>query len=423
MQPSQALVVDSIKLIIALPILAYLAWNLWMTYIQTLFIRDIKWTLLEIKPPKEVFKSPLAMELVLNSLYQTGSHGNWLQKYWGGAVRNWFALEIVSIEGSIHFYIRTSVKFKNIIESQVYAQYPQAEVTEVADYTASIPEFSDDGPIALWGANMVLTKDEVYPIKTYVDYGLDRAVGTLDEQQRIDPITPTLEFMGSIGIGEQIWLQIIVRGATKRFTVKNKQGVEEVNKEWPDRVKEVIKGLNDALKEKEKGKDGEEKVTVRRATRGEQNIIEAIERNASKLAFDSGIRVMYVTAKDKFDANRIAGVTGMLRQYTSNDFNGFKPDTPTGFDFPWQDLTGKKLLERRKATLDNYKKRHWFYGEFDIKNPKKYFTYPEISGNKPFVFSIEELATMFHLPGKVAETPSFSRIEATKAEPPANLPM
>lgn len=417
-------ITNSIALIVALPILAYLAWSLWMTYIQILFLRSIKWTLLEIKPPKDVFKSPLAMELVLNSLYQTGGHGNWMQKYWGGAVRNWFALEIVSIEGAIHFYIRTNVKFKSIIESQIYAQYPQAEVTEVEDYASAVPEFQNNGPVSLWGTNMILAKDDPYPIKTYVDYGLDRAVGTLDEEQRIDPITPMLEFMGSIGHKEQIWFQLIVRAATKRFTVK-KDGVEEFGKEWTDKVKEVIKTLNDGLKEKEKDADGKEKVTARRATRGEQNLIEAIERNASKMAFDAGMRLLYVTASDAFDPNRIAGLTGMIRQYNSNDFNSFKPDTSslTGFDFPWQDLTGGKLLKRRKNMLDEYKKRAYFYGGFDFKKPEKYFTYPEVSGHKPFTLSTEELATMFHLPGRVAETPSFVRIEATKAEPPANLPI
>jgi hypothetical protein len=411
---SSTFVKACIEVIIILPLLAYLAWNLWMSYIQTLFLDSITWTLLEVKPPKEVFKSPLAMELVLQSLYQTGGHGDWWKKYWAGAVRNWFSLEIVSIEGNIHFFIRTSVKFKSIIESQIYAQYPQAEVTEVEDYTNAVPDFTKDGPIGLWGANFIMTKDDAYPLKTYVDYGLDKAVGSLDEEQRIDPITPMLEFMGSIGVGEQIWFQILVRGDTKRFTIGDAEG-----KTWTDQAKEIIKGMNASLNEK----DDEGKITARRATRGEQGVIEAIERNASKFGFDAGMRAIYITAADKFDANRIAGVTGMIRQYNSNDFNSLKPDSPTAFDFPWQDLTGMKIVKKKNDLLGAYKKRAWFYGGFDLKKPEKYLTYPEKSGTKPFILSTEELATMFHLPGRVAETPSFTRIEATKAEPPANLPM
>ncbi len=409
-----------IGLIIALPLLAYLAWHLWMSYIQTLFLRSIKWTLLEIKPPKEVFKSPLAMELVLHSLFQTGGHGNWLQKYWGGAVRNWFSLEIVSIEGSIHFYVYTSVKFKSIIESQIYAQYPQAEVTEVEDYTKSMPDFSKDGPIQLWGTNFAFNKDEPFPIKTYIDYGLDRAVGSLDEEQRVDPITAMLEFMGSIGAGEQMWFQILVRAATKHFTVKNKDGVEEQGKEFTDKVKEVIRKFkSEAIEKDAEGKP----IGDARMTRGQGAVIEAIERNASKLAFDAGMRAIYITKSDKFDANRIAGLTGMVRQYNSNDFNGFKPDGPTGFDFPWQDLLGTKIIKRKQYILGDYKRRAYFYGGFDFNYPSTFLKYPEISGKKPLVLSAEELATLFHLPGRVAETSSFVRIEATKAQPPANLPV
>jgi hypothetical protein len=37
--------------------------------------------LLEVKLPKEIHKSPLAMELVLGAMHQTADEGNWYQKY------------------------------------------------------------------------------------------------------------------------------------------------------------------------------------------------------------------------------------------------------------------------------------------------------------------------------------------------------
>ena len=410
---------SQIGVFIAVPILTIVAWNLWLTYIQSIFLKGLKWTLLEIRPPKEVFKSPAAMELVLNSLYQTGGTGNWFDKYWKGNLRNYFSLEIVSDEGQIHFYVRTTEKFKKIIESQVYAQYPQAEVFEVEDYTKKVPEFKKDGEISLWGCEFVLTKDDPYPIKTYVDYGLDKAVGSLEEEQRIDPITPMLEVIGSVGLGEKIWFQIILRADTPRFSIKNKDGVVEGNKKWTDKAKDIIKELNDKLREK----DADGKSTARRATKGEQAVIEAIERNANKFGFDIGIRTIYLTNKDKFDANKIGGVTGMIRQYNTTDFNSFKPSGTTSFDFPWQDPLGSRIIKKKKDILSDYKSRFFFYGGFKFTKLKKYFTHPNKSGGKPFILSTEELATIFHLPGRVAETPTFTRIEAKKAEPPANLPI
>lgn len=420
MQPTPlSLALNIAILVIAAGFLTVLTWNLWLSYIQTVFLKAIKWTLLEVKPPKDVFKSPAAMELVLNALYQTGGTGSWYDKYWKGGLRMFFSLEIVSLEGSIHFYIRTPEKFRKLIESQIYAQYPQAEVFEVEDYMNTIPDFDPKGLINLWGCNFELTKDDPYPIKTYLDYGLDRAVGSLDEEQRIDPITPTLEFMGSIGNGERVLLQIIVRGATERHVVKGKEGPEE-NKKWTDRAKEVIKELNDKLVEKDaEGK----KIESRRATKGELAVIEAIERNANKFGFDAGMRAIYLSDKATFDANRIAALTGMLRQYNTVDFNGFKPSNTTSIDFPWQDMFGKRILGKKKNILDDYRARAHFYGTFDIGTIGTYFTHPSASGGKQFVLSTEELATLFHLPGRVVETPTFGRLEATKAEPPGNLPM
>jgi hypothetical protein len=42
---------------------------------------------------------------------------------------------------------------------------------------------------------------------------------------------------------------------------------------------------------------------------------------------------------------------------------------------------------------------------------------------QPAVLTSEELATIYHLPGKVAQTPTLDRIESKRSEPPANLPL
>ena len=44
------------------------------------------------------------------------------------------------------------------------------------------------------------------------------------------------------------------------------------------------------------------------------------------------------------------------------------------------------------------------------------------SKDTPKVMTTEELATMFHLPGKVAVTPTLGRIPSTRGEAPPNLP-
>ena len=46
--------------------------------------------------------------------------------------------------GTNSFYIRTPSRIKGLIETQIYAQYPQAYVKEVEDYTAkTVDEISE----------------------------------------------------------------------------------------------------------------------------------------------------------------------------------------------------------------------------------------------------------------------------------------
>ncbi len=378
----------------------------YIRYIQEKFIYDKEWVLMNIRIPREVLRSPEAMELVLNAFHQGGGIGTWYNRLVKGAVLMWFSLEIVSIEGNIYFFVHAPRKFKDLIESQLYAQYPQAEVTEVEDYTKYVPLFTRDNGWNIFGAEMVLTDPDPYPIKTYVDYGLDKSVGQ-KEEEKIDPLTLQLEFLGSIGAGEQIWTQIIVRKAHKRFS---DPGVTWWNpstwnkkRDWVGEGKDLLKKLaKDA-----KGEDGDNPFT--QMSKGQKDVFEAVERSINKLGFDAGIRVMYVAKDEAFDPNRIAGLLGMYRPFGSTYLNGFRPvgKSIPDFDYPWQDKKGRRKDAIRKELQKSYIERAYFYPPYD---------------RKPFVLNTEELATLFHFPGKVLVAPGIKRVESRTAEPPSNLP-
>ncbi len=418
-----ASVLNHAAIFIVLVVVAVVAWNLWMMYITTAYLNSIPWVLLEITPPKEVFKSPEAMELVLNALHG-GDATNAYLKYWKGEVGQNFSLEIASIEGSIHFYARFHSKFQKAFEAQLYSQYPAAIIREVPDYTKSVPEYVKGGSLKLFGYNLKLAKDDPYPIKTYIDYGLDRAIGSLDEEQRIDPITPMLETMGSIGIGEQIWVQINIRKETKRYEVKNSKGEIEKGKSWKDKAREIIAGIQSKL-------DITDPVTgkvtnTKRLTKGQQDVITAIERHMNKPGFDAGVRVLYIADKEHFNGPTITAFTSMFRQFNSEDLNSFKTDAMTRSpDEPWKDLLNIKLEKGKRVMLEDYKKREFFYHSFSAKKPWKSFlkSPTDLDGKPIMLLSSEEVATLYHLPGLVAATPSFLRTQSTKSEPPSNLPI
>lgn len=369
---------------------------IWVNYKRREFHFKQGSTLLEVRLPREVSRSPKAMETVLGVFHQTGGERTFIDKYINGKTRAWFSLEIVSIEGNVRFFIWMRKNFKDLVESQIYAQYPTVEIYEVEDYT--LPAFSDPNTNTIWGCEFELTKPDAYPIKTYVDYGLDKDP---DEEFKVDPLVSFIEFLGSVGKGEQVWLQIIVRANKKE---KRKPGTWFGTTDWKEEARQEIKKL------REEGFitfEGEERRQPSQ-TEGTKQAISAIERSLSKLAFDCGMRGLYIADKDKFNPINITGLIGSTKAFSWQDLNGFRPARGlTVFDYPWQDY-GDKLKNKIKAKLlDAYKRRAYFFPPH--KSP-------------PFVLTTEELATLFHFPGQVAATPTFSRIPSRKAEPPSNLP-
>lgn len=396
-----------------LPILfGIIAWKQWIIYIRKENIRKMKMSLLQIRVPQDVFRSPAAMEIFLaNALYQSGGMNTWYKKYWLGNIPAYFSLEIVSIEGRVYFFIWTQERFRPIIEAQLYAQYPQIEIEESEDYTDMIPPYNKNADWNMFGSEFLLAKDDPYPIKTYVDFGLDKATGSLEEEEKIDPIIPTIEYLGSLGKGEQMWIQIIVQSAAWGRYPDPKHWFKKID--WKKAGQVII----DELKLKQQ-KPLPGATAPTRATKGEQDVVSALERSITKYGFDTGIRAIYLAHKDMFNGIHITGMLGLWKQFTSGNMNSFKVANDTSFDYPWQDYSGNRASALKSEMLEAYRNRGYFHHPYRHKKVAR-----KTLDRKPFVLNTEELATIFHFPGRVLETPNFKRIESKKSEPPANLPL
>jgi len=386
-----------LMIFVAPVVLGVLCFQAYLLFKRNEFIHAQKTSVLEIRLPQELLKSPLAMELFLTALYQTKGEGTWISRLVHGKVRPWFSLELVSDGGNVKFYIWTWSFWKQLIESQLYSQFPNIEVTEVEDYAAKFhydPKKND-----LFGTDFMLAKPDCYPIKSYADYLLDK---DLDEENKIDPMTPVLECLGSLRQGEQAWIQIIVRAHKAEAPKHGGKWGEKAD--WTDGAKHEI----DKIKNKDTQQVESIKLTGLSLTKGEKDKIEAIERNISKIPFDCGIRMIYLADKGAWSDMSLAGLNGSFKQYNAGHLNSFKSTHSTDFDYPWQDWTGKKLLHKKHHMLEHYQHRHFFHAPG--------------AGHK-FVMNTESLATIYHFPGKVAHGGAVRRVEAKKAEPPANLPI
>ena len=390
--------------------LASAAWFVWITLKRSEFIARQKYVLLEIKPPRTLEKTPLAMETVLAGLHHTKGESNWYQKYVQGQVRPYWSLELVSLEGKVHFFLWTRVYFRKLVEAAIYAQYPGAQVIEVEDYTRTIAATPDKWIV--WGCDYKATRPDPFPIKTYVEYGLDKVQ---EESEQVDPLSNLIEFLSSIGKGEYLWVQIVIRihaGTDKYHGKVNADGKPYT---WKDEAIEEIEKIRKRAGTKSKFFDPTTGKMVQtegfpNPTKGQSEAIAAIERNISKLAFDVGIRSMYLAKKENFDQVNITGIISLFKAFYSEGWNGIKPTRwmMEYSDYPWELGNTNRKEIRAQHLLDAYRRRQHYHEPYAFDD---YMT-----------MSTEEIATLYHIPSKAVASPALPRIESATGEAPPNLP-
>jgi hypothetical protein len=342
------------------------------------------------------------MESVFAQLYNSYSRDNLIQSYIDGKRPLTFSFELASVDGEVRIYANVpKKKIKNALESLLYANYPGIEVVELpVCYSAEVK--NDLTKHDFMAFHFTKKGDEVLPIKTYIDFGLDRMP---KEEEKFEPMAPLLEHIGKCKPHERIWIQWL---CTPHVKQDFKGGYLKEKPTWEKAAKEMIKVMMAA----ERSSDPDSPVTPSRLTQGERDTIAAIERNVSKYAYEVSIRAMYITLdKDKFDGDMIGPILRGMSQWDMIGRNQIGIGWRT--DFNWNmisDPTGAKKKFYKKRELDFYKGRNWLDG--DAKN----------HSDAPKVMSVEELASMFHIPGTSVITPSLARVDATRRNAPINLP-
>lgn len=401
-------------------VLFKITWDLWLHYVRQNFISGINYVLLEIVPPREILRSPKAMELFLiNALYHHSVKGG-LETYWIGAVWFWYSLEIASIDGQVHFYIRTPTRIRPLIETQMYAQYPQAQIREVEDYTYAVKDITEKGEWDMWGCEFGLERHQAWPIKTYVDFGLDKDP---KEEQKVDPISPVIELFAALKKGEQMWLQYVITPSKQEYHTK---GTWFGTHDWIEESKEVFK-------------DATHKWTSvnARLPKYTEDKVKPILNKITKIGFDVGIRTCYVAKKEAFDGTNRRALRLIFRQY-SNPFansliriNSTQADALGGGGFlgSFVMLPNEKVTLLKNRMLNDYRDRSFYHQPLRTKLfsklpwPISPMIFPNYFNNQIMVLNVEEISTLWHFPGQILKVPTLERIESKEAAPPVNLPM
>lgn len=401
--------------IILLPLGIWLAHMLWLEWVQNMYRAKKKLVLLAIDVPKANEQSMKAVEQILSTLHGVEYGPNKKEKYWIGFVQDLFVLEIVSIDGYIQYFIRCDDYNTDLVKGSVFAQYPDAEIVEVEDYVPNVPQNFPNDTHDMWGMELKLNKDDIYPIKTY-EYFEDKLTGTF-----ADPMASLLEGMSRVRPGEQIWLQIIITPQNASYRDKGIKAVENlIGKRGPQKktildtmVDVPVQLLNEASNqifnttlvatgtplEPSQG-------NFLNMTTGEKIVVEEVQKKMSRLLYRTKMRFIYIAKKETFQVGRAIGpVLGAVRQFNTLDLNSIGGSIRTGTFRPVYYLVKTRQAMRKNNLMFGYRTR----------NPR--------IGENMFIMSTAEIATIFHFPMMSVRAPLVAKTESKKSEPPFRLPV
>lgn len=345
-----------------------------------LWKKSQQYTMLRILVPKDNEKTPLAAEQFFSALHGIFNESATFQPQ--------VSFEIVGLNKFIHFYVRIPTYLKDFVEGQLYAQYPEAEIKEAEDYV----QFADSK--AIIGAELAVTKESVYPFKTFNNF-------------TVDPLAGITGALGNLREGENLWLQCIVKPVSDdwqdfgiKFVAAKREGK---SLEEPGPIFQFLQGLADFIlgilrsgsQAASSGGGGEATAPVPAA--GEESksrlpapqeaALKAVEEKITKLGFETKIRIL-ATSQDEITArSKVESLVGAFKQFNTTNMNGFKAGE----------------LKSGSDALAIYVAR-----EFD---------------NGGYTLNTEELASIFHLPSSSVVTPNIVWAGSKKGEPPADLPI
>lgn len=406
--------------------LPFILWQsfyfLWLWWRKDIWLSKKKFILLEVKIPKEVLKPIRAMETVMAALWQPMyDPPDWWEKWFEGKMLLSYSFEIASIGGEPHFFVRIPDSSRDSVESAIYSQYPEAEISVVDDYTKHVPQDIPNKEWDLWAADYRFLKPDPYPIKTFTEFETEREPM---EEKRIDPLAVLLEAMAKIKPGEQLWVQITAGPATNKevpWITKGEEIRDELAKRGkPSAKRPMVLEAADVLITGEPAgvPKKEEKETIippeMRLTPGERDIVAAVEKKIAKRGYQTNIRFIYLGKKDVFFKPNLRLVFGFFASFATQNLNCLVPWGKTltkihkSWFLPLNLIFNRRLYVRKRKIFRKYRLR---------VNP----LFPRKGGT--FILNTEEIASIFHFPGRgVAPAPFVPRIEAKKGEAPPGLP-
>src|SRR4030042_4611035 len=284
----------------------------------------------------------------------------------------------------ICFYLAVPRRYQELIEKQIHGFYPEARVEKTEDYNI----FNPQGAVS--GAYLKLARDYCLPFKTYQNL----------ETDPLNEIVNTISKREEVGEGAAI--QILMRPTQKKWKVLGLRIAKKMQKGKSYGVakdeavffsiRKLIGLIESAGTDPAKKRERELKQQgpgPLQLTPLQQETIKALENKASKVGFETNIRII-VSALTQERANQLLGhLESAFAQFNAPNLNQLKSGRVSGraikkliynFSFRIFDSFGKSLL------------------------------------------NTEELTSLFHFSTSSVEAPKVKFLKAKPASPPPTLP-
>jgi hypothetical protein len=401
--------------------------------------KNIPAVVLRVAVSKTNERGPIVAEQIFSSIHGIKQNYSFWD-YCTGKPKPRLSLEIANVGNKIQFFIWAPRRFKNVIESQIYAQYPDVEIEEVDDYAKEaftiysgqvekekVPESSQPNPENLptvynranekdakyaVTAEIGLADPEIYPIKRYSQFE-DKLTRLATEP--LAGITATLSKLNATD--EQAWIQITMEPEDDWWRKRGLKCLKIVsnglfnNSFWLNSLATKVYltrgffkrfmlmpvflifwilrlgrsgSLDTSVGNKEK--DLEEEVS---RTHDREDPISAAVDKVTRLTYSCNIRIVYLPRKENVDLAelKLNEIAGSFKQFNLPNLNNFKIS---------------KINSANSQIFKRYQQRVVI---------------------EPMMLNVEELATLYHMPSIGVGTPNVFWVTSRKLEPPHNLPL
>jgi hypothetical protein len=413
-------------------------------------MKPSKRVVLSIKVPKEIEPGPgpIAAEQIFSAIHGIQDKIPWYKRLFGLKGER-VSFEIIHHKKHIRFLVTCPTRYKNLIEGQIYAHYPNVEIFQEEDYITQEGSIEMHQPgtsnkksdkkdlttkeqaTALRGKKnfkkMKVTRPLVsvelahsdpvmYPIKRYPQFE--------DRMTRIsaDPIAGITSSLSKLNHpNDEAWIQIVITPLNDRWRIKYTEllrimerglfgnieklqnlylNVAGTRKVWPRvvffplymmfwvrRKTAGFKGGKIAATEDYSGGNDDLEEMMSR-THDRETPIQACTDKVSKLMYETNIRIGYLPANGDIDAAKlkIREIAGAFKQFNQPLLNEFVP----------------KKIKTDSHELAKFKHRMIL--------------------RENMILNVEELATVYHAPTVVVQTPNIDWVKSRKLEAPTDLP-